>query len=329
LKKSLRGYEARTAKLKYWYAYLRLSKSYSVATRYKQGKLTWDAAIREVPDLKAVLPIYEEFGDVWKKNPLDWLTENSYELGKHLKTEHDPKILSILTGDKIEKNRKTVEKFSSYLENEWEASGRQPHIVVSIPLQIKKNNLFDFMRQLLDEHQTSSNDAVSTAKTQPSMKLTAEKVRMDALERGYNLVLIEAQNPNYAEWQVAECLGLSPKSVEAVKKREAEKTQGINTPDYGEDPNYDMSIHTVLRRYRRYAWVLAENAARGKFPLNDEAERTAQGEKIVVQFDTESLRRHTHYLSRQLQERGMDNKYANEFLKADAGINRKRFKDDE
>ena len=82
--KSLRGFEAKTAKLTYWYAFLRLSRSYAIATAYKEGRLTHRAAIKLLPDLEQVLPTYENFGDVWKKNPLDWLTANSYEIGDRL-----------------------------------------------------------------------------------------------------------------------------------------------------------------------------------------------------------------------------------------------------
>ena len=329
MKKSLRGTAARLLKMKYWCAYLRISKSYSVATAFKEGQITWDAAIREVPDLKAVLPTYDEFGNVWKINPVDWLTANSYELGKHLKIDNAPKILSILTAEKVEKKRKTVEKFSNYLEQEWETNGRQPHIVVSIPLQIKKNSLIEFMRQLIDDHQITSPSPQKELEKRSMLQLTTERVRMEALERGYNLILTSAQNPNYVEWQLAECLGVCPESVKAVKQREEYKAQGIDQPDYGEDPDYDMSIHTVLRRYRRYAWVLAENAARGKFPLHDEDERKARGEKIEVQFDYEHLKSHSTKLSLQLRLHGMENKFANEFLNEDAGINRKQFADDE
>lgn len=322
--KSLRGFEAKTAKLTYWYAFLRLSRSYAIATAYKEGRLTHRAAIKLLPDLEQVLPTYENFGDVWKKNPLDWLTANSYEIGDRLKSPNSPQIVSILSPKKSEKKGQIAEEFLNFLDVTWAQSGHEPKLVVSVPLKIKKINLYSFLKQALEQHEHLLEDVQPVSPKLDYLQMTTEKVRMDALEKSYNLVLIEAQNPEFAEWQLAECLGVCGNSVKAIKLREAEKAQGIEKEDYGDEPNYDMSIHTVLRRYRRYAYLIAENAARGKFPLNDEANRKSRGDKIEVDFDVDVLRRHTGYLSRQLEERGMQHLYANEFLMRDAGINRKR-----
>ncbi len=322
--KSLRGFEAKTAKLIYWYAFLRLSKSYGIATAYREGKLTHRAAKELVPDLEKVIQTYENFGDVWKKNPLDWLTANSYEIGRHLESPNTPEIVSMLSPEKSEKKGEIAEKFINFLDMSWAQSGHEPRLVVSVPLKIKKINLYEFLRQALEQHEYLLENVKSAPAKLDNLQMTTEKVRLDALEKSYNLVLIQAQNPDYAEWQFAECLGVCSKSVQAIKLREAEKAQGITRVDYGDEPNYDMSIHTVLRRYKRYAYVIAENAARGTFPLNDEDQRKASGEKIEAKFEDELLRRHTSYLSRQLEERGMQHQYANEFLLRDAGINRRR-----
>jgi hypothetical protein len=329
MKKSLRGYEARTAKLIYWYAFLRLSRSYSIATAYAEGKLAFRTSKRMVPDLDLVLQTYSNFGSVWKKNPLDWLTANSFEIGKQLQTPNTPEIVSILVPKKSERKEQITNEFSNFLDTTWEQSAHQPALVVAIPLKIKKVNLYEFLKQALEQHEHLLEDAVIAPQQLDQFQMTSEKVRMDALEKSYNLVLIEAQNPEFAEWQLAECLGVCSESVKAIKLREAQKAQGTALEDYGDEPNYDMSIHTVLRRYRRYAYLLSENAARGQFPLNDEVARKARGEKVVVKFASKCITRHTSYLSRQLEERGMQHQYANEFLMRDAGINRRREKEDE
>lgn len=329
MKKSLRGYEARTAKLIYWYAFLRLSRSYSIATAYAEGKLAFRTSKRMVPDLDLVLQTYSNFGNVWKKNPLDWLTANTYEIGRHLKTANTPEIVSILGPIKSGKKEQIEDEFSNFLDTTWALSGHEPALVVSIPLKIKKVNLHNFLKRALEQHEHLLEGAVNTPQQLDQFQMTSEKVRMDALEKSYNLVLIEAQNPEFAEWQLAECLGVCDKSVKAIKLREAEKARGVTKEDYGDEPNYNMSIHTVLRRYRRYAYLLAENAARGQFPLNDEEARKARGEKVVVKFAPKCMSQHTSYLSRQLEERGMAHQYANEFLMRDAGINKKREKPEE
>lgn len=322
--KSLRGHDAKLAKVIYWYAFLRLSRSYAIATAYKEGRLTYRAAIKLLPDLEQVLPTYENFGDVWKKNPLDWLTANSYEIGDRLRSANSPQIVSILSPKKSEKKGGIAEEFLNFLDVTWAQSGHEPTLVVSVPLKTKKINLYSFLKQALEQHEHLLEDEQPASPKLDYLHMTNEKVRLDVLEKSYNLVLTEAQNPEFAEWQLAECLGVCKRSVNAIKLRAAEKAQGIENEDYIFEPNYEMSIHTVLRRYRRHAYLIAENAARGKFPLNDEADRKLRGEKIEVVFDADLLRRHTRYLAGQLEKRGMQHQYANEFLMRDAGINRKR-----
>lgn len=330
MKKSLRGQDAKMAKLIYWFAFLRLSRSYGIATAYMEGRLSLRASKRLVPDLDLVLPTYSNFGNVWKNNPVDWLTANSYEIGGHLKSVVAPEIVSTLVSKKSERKGQIAEEFINFLDTTWAQSGHEPTVVVSIPLKIKKTNLVEFLKQTLEQHQHLLEASESAPQNLDYLRMTNEKVRMDALEKAYNLVLIEAQHPEFKEWQLAECLGVCDASVQAVKAREEQKARDVVYEDYG-DPDYDMSIHTVLRRHRRYAYLLAENAARGKFPLNDDADRRNKGEKYEARFAVKCLRQHTSYLSRQLEERGMAHKYANEFLNAGAGINRKRMRqyDDE
>jgi hypothetical protein len=308
---------------------LRLSKSYAVATAFSEGKLTHRAAISLLPDLDQVLPTYQNFGNVWKKNPLDWLTANSYEIGRHLKTQISPKIVSILTAEKSGNKSQIAQEFINFLDTTWEQNEHEPSLVVSIPLKIKKVNLIDFLNQALAQHDHLSDPPKMPKQSLDYVQLTNEKVRLDALEKSYNLVLIEAHHPEFEEWQLAECLGVCTRSVKAIKVREENKAKGVVKEDYGDEPNYDMSVHTVLRRYRRYAYLLAKNAARGKFPLNDEDQRKAKGEKITAKFDLASIQKHSRYLSHQLDERGMKHQYANEFLLREAGINRKLDRNDE
>ena len=61
-KKAEKEYESNRKKLLFWLAFLRLSRSYTIARAYKLGKLSKDTAYKEVPDLDKVIFTVEKFG---------------------------------------------------------------------------------------------------------------------------------------------------------------------------------------------------------------------------------------------------------------------------
>lgn len=330
-KKNQKEYESERKKLMYWVAYLRLSRSYTIARAYKLGKVSKENAYKEVNNLDKVIEINDKFGNVWK-NPIEWLDENIYEIRSTFTGAVTPEIVSILDDEKIEKKEEITREVTNYVNKDWAVNGHQPSMLVSIPLGVKKNYLFEFLKNALEQHENKDADQKKDTKTPQKFELTKEVVRMDALEKAYNLVMMKAANREMPNWELAENLGLCANSVAIVKKAVLEKE--VNAADVETEAVSEAhkSINAVIWRYTRFAYVLAENAARGEFPKamretkEEREKRQKEYKKKYTKLKPEFLMSHLHrqsiYFQRQLRDRGMEHKYANEFLVPEAKINR-------
>lgn len=330
-KKIQKEYESNRKKLLYWVAYLRLSRSYTIARAYKQGKLSKENAYKLVPDLEKILETNDKFGYVWK-NPIEWFDENMYEIRSTFTGAATPEIVSILDAEKIEKKAEITKEIANNVYTEWAANGHQPSMLVSIPLGVKKNYLFEFLKNALAQHENKDADKTEEPKASKKYELTKEIVRMDALEKAYNLVMLKAANREMPNWELAEHLGLCANSVGIVKKAAMEKDANVANFDEEEVAEAHKSINAVIWRYTRFAYVLAENAARGEFPKamreakEEKEQRQKEHKKKYTKLEPKFLMSHLHrqsiYFQRQLKDRGMEHKYANEFLVPEAKINR-------
>jgi hypothetical protein len=240
--------------------------------------------------------------------------------------------VSILDDEKIEKKAEIAKEIANNVYMEWAANGHQPSMLVSIPLGVKKNYLFEFLKNALAQQENKAADKTEQPKPPKKFELTKEIVRMDALEKAYNLIMMKAANREMPNWELAEHLGLCANSVAIVKKTALEKNTGVTNVDTDAETEALKSINAVIWRYTRFAYVLAENAARGEFPKvlresklekdNRQNEHRKKYTKLKPRFLMSFLHGQGVYFRRQLKDREMEHKYANEFLVPDAKINR-------
>ena len=330
-KKAEKEYESNRKKLMYWLAFLRISRSYTVAYAYKHGAISEKNAYKEVEDLDKVIETYNKFGFVWQ-NPIEWVEENIYEIRSTFTGASTPEIVSILRSEKSGKKEEIAKELNNYLYMDWPQSEHEERVLVSIPRGVKKNYLFEFLKNTLEQLSLDAKDDDERLARTSKYELTKEVVRMDALEKAYNLIMMKAAAPNMPNWELAEYLGLCPKSVQTVKQEQ----QKLDAEEISKDDDVleaHKSINAVIWRYTRFAYVLAENAARGKFPQGmkeDEEEKEARAKefkkkytRLKPRFLYNYLNKESVYFQKQLKERGMVHKYANEFLVPEANINRK------
>jgi hypothetical protein len=216
---------------------------------------------------------------------------------------------------------------------DWASSGHEPSLLVSIPLKVKKSYLYEFLKNALEQLENKLDDQIEGWTSPKKFELTKEIVRMEALENAYNLIMMKAANRDMPNWELAEHLGLCSDSVATVKKSLNEPTVG--EIDYEVDAVLEAhkSINAVIWRYTRFAYVIAENAARGEFPKTlreGKAEKDKRKKeykkkytKLKPRFLISFLHGQSIYFQRQLKDRNMEHKYANEFLVPEAKINRK------
>jgi hypothetical protein len=310
---------SKAIKVIYWFAFLRLSISYRHAQLVNAGRMKLEEANAAHPNFKKVIRRYEKYGRVWRKNPVDQLFDNSYSFSGLFDQSGGIKILSRLDGKKVDKTDEIVEKLTSYVRTEWPRSGYKDQVILSIPKNIDKNNIYQKIKMALesfeDEQNEQTEQKVPYVRPVPWLEIPkSSKVRWEILERCYNLIILKSIHPELSALDQARFLGVSKDKValldealalkDKVDKTEAEYDKVQNIHDY------QLNIKAVVWKYTRRAYLLAENAARGVFPSLDEIDE----KKRPAEFAYEHIAEMSAYMRDVLKLDGITNSFSNEFL---------------
>jgi hypothetical protein len=310
---------SKAIKVIYWFAFLRLSISYRHAQLVNAGRMKLEEANAAHPNFKKVIRRYEKYGRVWRKNPVDQLFDNSYSFSGLFDQSGGIKILSRLDGKKVDKKDEIVEKLTSYVRTEWPRSGYKDQVILSIPKNIDKNNIYQKIKIALesfeDEQNEQTEQKVPYVRPVPWLEIPkSSKVRWEILERCYNLIILKSIHPELSALDQARFLGVSKDKValldealalkDKVDKTEAEYDKVQNIHDY------QLNIKAVVWKYTRRAYLLAENAARGVFPSLDEIDE----KKRPAEFAYEHIAEMSAYMRDVLKLDGITSSFTNEFL---------------
>ena len=305
-------------KILYWFAFLRISTSYRDAQLVNGGRLKFEAANTKHPDFQKVINRYTRIERVWRKNPIDLMFENTSLFSGIFDLRGGVKVLSRLDGKKREKTGQIVQKLTNYVQDEWGRYGYRDQFIISLPTKINKNKIFEQIKKALDDYIEDFDEVVEEqAQKKPRaliLELSKTKIRMEVLERCYNLILIKALNPDITALEQARLLGVSKDKVALLDEALALKSKlGKTAEEYDKVANiheYQINIEAVVWKYTRRAYLLAENAARGEFPSFKEFD----AKKPSAEFAYE----HIAEMAKQIQEKmnldGFVKPFSDEFM---------------
>ena len=196
--------------------------------------------------------------------------------------------------------------------------------ILSLDYDDKENQLryynlfFEQIKKAIEDH-IDDFDEINDEKPQNKarariLELSKTKIRMEVLERCYNLILFKALNPNVSALEQARFLGVSKEKVALLDEALALKEKvGKTAAEYDKVANiheYQINIKAVVWKYTRRAYLLAENAARGEFPSFKEFDER----KPTAEFAYE----HIAEMAKQIQEKmkldGIEKKFSDEFM---------------
>lgn len=261
-------------KILFWYAFLRLSTSYRDAQMVDGGRMNKEAAMAKHVDFEKVIYWYSKTGRVWRKNPIDLFFENSNLFSRIFDLRGGVKVLSILGGEKGEKTEQIVEKLSNYVRHEMAGGAANQRMLISLPFKLNKKNIFEQIKSALNDYigDLDADEQQLTSESSPAnlMALATTKIRMEVLERCYNLIILKALHPNISALEQARMLRVSAEKVALLDEALALRDKvGKTAAEYDKVANiheYQINIRAVVWKYTRRAYLLAENAARGEFP---------------------------------------------------------------
>lgn len=278
--------ESQSQKLLAWHSFLKLSNSYLLAIRLKAGLLSKAEIAALPPNFDQVLLTYDKFGDVWAETAESWYEENALAGLEAIKGANQPKILSSLFAGNEEK---TAVSLARHVVGAWAQQGKQPELLISIPVNAKKSDIHKLLDEALEDLRLDVVGGVIPAGQDLEKKLDFDlldtKVRIAVLKKMHGLVVLKAAEPQLLNWQRAQRLGLAPAHVvKIVKAHELEVASGKLLQMADRATGEKLNVNALVGRYMRKAFLLAENAAFGKFPCFDELPKV-NGEIVKTSFD--------------------------------------------
>jgi hypothetical protein len=308
-------------KILFWYAFLRLSVSYRDAQMVDGGIMNKEAAMAKHVDFEKVIYWYSKTGRVWRKNPIDLFFENSNLFSRIFDLRGGVKVLSILGGEKGEKTEQIVEKLSNYVRHEMAGGAANQRMLISIPFKLNKKNIYEqinsALNDYLDDLDADEQHLTSEPPTANLMTLAVTKIRMEVLERCYNLIVLKALHPKISALEQARMLGVSAEKVALLDEALALRGKvGKTAAEYDKVANineYQINIRAVVWKYTRRAYLLAENAARGDFPSFKDFDPN----KTTPEFAYEHIAEMAGQIRQRFGLDGIEKPFTDEFLSAE------------
>jgi hypothetical protein len=265
-----------TAAYQMMFEFLRLSPSYELA-RLERTKGLSNAARRRVPkDFDKVLATYDLIGDVGHVLFRDWwLSKGLKVFGKPYSKPDLHEIAVFAKGQETDILQVTRDVLN-YLPNARKSEGLPGTLVLSVPLEIKRTEILKKFRALLDKHlEMNCGDS-----SKPKITIQGERFHVYAMSKGLRLIWLKAEKPEWELWRLGAKADISSSYSKILDPLAPRKPKNAIEVD---DRNILGKItFRSLHRFER----IAENAARGKFPCEDDVE--------CLDFDYPNLGKRMH-----------------------------------
>ena len=247
-----------TAAYQLMFEFLVLSPSYELARKARSNKLSKDEAKKLPAGFDKVLATFDLLGDVncilFRQR---WLKRGLHVFGNLYNKPKLHEIAFIENGEPTQ-----VEKISRKLKSDYgdarQAEGLSAALILSIPLGLKRSEILKKFRNLLDEHK--SKDVGESE--QPKIKLMGKRLHINAMVKGIRLLCFKAAKPDWDNWRLGSKARLSSSYSGVLNPSAARSTHDAIEKD--DRIIMGKITHRALKRFE----LIAENAARGKFPCD-------------------------------------------------------------
>jgi len=279
-----------------FFNFLQVSPSYLQAHRIATGKLDRNS-VQLAKDFDVVEKTYKAFGNVWNiEFATWWIKRAQYQFGITV-TPSVRKIASINVGKEatdidVSKAQAEIEQ---YLLADRLAEAKPASLVIAVPLHGSRREILKQFTDMLDKECKVIEHKDSIAPYQ----VTRNKMRESTLKKAMRVLHAKAAMPKAKLYAVG-----NKSKISAAYETNDDKLK----LDY--DKRRLMEILTS--RQLHYAYLLAEHAARGKFPCLDKL----PNDEARLEFDYLLLNRYFTANIKWLRERLLKLKNKSAELKA-------------
>ena len=246
-----------------WPYFLKLSPSYAEVHRLYTTNPRAPRRPRIPASLKAVAEVYEIVGNVCSECVHDWSKERWVEIfGLHLASEQ-LKMLCVLRKGRAVSLDSLAPRLNNYLDSTRPQMNNPKTMILAIPMDQKIEPMISTIREAIKFYRDHDGIDHDDEPATPQLTLEEGGPRLANLIEMYNTVLYKAKHPDHTAWQVAYDLRLSPAHNHAIDDN--------SNPDISPE-DAKKALGNITQRNLKTAFDIAENAARGKFPLTTAVE---------------------------------------------------------
>jgi hypothetical protein len=276
---------------RWWFYALMASESYVLAHAFREGRLSTEQIASLPWDFSRVLQTYDNFGWVGNITFTDWLNRKDKVL---FRTEKQLPSVSTITriprGDTGDPN-KIIDDVMKHLYGTRDNQNFPNALLLSIPLNLSKQSIFRQIAQKIDVYKQSPRKASHPVDLEiPLYRFRANKLKTTAFDSSLKTLHKKIRNHEWPLWKVGTEVNLNEDAAVEIRKAENKKEEikkATGKRPKPEDNAYleKMTMNTLVHRQIKYALLLAENAARGRFPSIDPiVDKNGKDVKLIMDY---------------------------------------------
>lgn len=247
-----------------WFEYLAISPSYDLARRFRANKLN-DQDLAKLPeDFDVVLSVYDNLGDVQRILFPNWWRKVGL---RHFGFEGEPprvRRVAFLPHSKA-KTPDVTTRVKQFVTGSWANQGRQNSLIISVPVGLPKGRIIRQVNAILDKIPEERKTLIEPNALYP---LLGKRHHKDTLFRYLRAIWLRSAMPSQSLWRVGARAKLSD-TYSPVLDHNGPRARG--------DEEYDRTMMAILTsRALLRGRMIAENAARGRFPLYENNEHAIE-----------------------------------------------------
>lgn len=272
-------YATRIAFYLLWMEFLVVSPSYAMAHRWRTRQFNEADKARQPEDFDEVLAVYDDLGDVSTIRFIDWWRERALKVFGYEGSKPKVRRIDILLP---ERHRKAGHRVRDFINSDWEQQGQPGSALVSVPLGLPKTKLLRQLDLLISKQKPEWKQLNPPKAKYP---LLGKRLRKDALFRYLSVVWMRSEMRDQPLWRVGARAKISDKAGIDLDHM-ARMPPGENV----DERNVMASL--TSRAFQR-GIALSENAARGKFPVNQISEHAIMpdADELKAIYDRVAKRR--------------------------------------
>lgn len=251
-----------TAGYQLMFEFLRISPSYELARKARVGKLTPEERRSLPKDFDLVLKTYDLLGDVNCILFRSWWLKRGLRAFGNPYTKPKVRQVSLLSANSDVSMPQLEADVQRNLKDQRRDEGLNTSLLISLPLTLKTSEVLKQVKKLLSENR----DLVALSAQQPKIKLHGKRLHANAIFKGLRLLWIKAAKPKWELWRLGTFTKFSDSYSSVLNPEGPKKTEtAVDAVDR-------QIITKITFRALNKFQLMAENAARGKFPSSEQVE---------------------------------------------------------